>query len=243
MADELKPLRIAILTTQTPHHAYLVREVAARYAPVKVFEERRGISARFETHHAFEDERLTYEREVWFGGKDVPISDFAETETFEDVNDPDCIGSLRAFGPDAIVVFGTGRLSDDLISVLPDRIIDLHGANPEEYSGLDTHLWAIYHRDFDSLVSTLHKVASPVDRGGVVLKAAIPLTRDMKLSHLRRANTEVGTRLVLSGLEMLQEFGQFIARPQNRRGRRYSHMPAVLKADCVEKFERYTATL
>jgi hypothetical protein len=41
----------------------------------------------------------------------------------------------------------------------------------------------------------------------------------------------------------LQETGTIVSRPQRQAGRYYSFMPAVLKAMCVDKFQRYCATL
>jgi len=243
MADMPTDMRVAILTTQTLHHVYFVREIAKRVTSVMVFEERRPISAEFDTHHDFEDESDEYEKKLWFDGQDPPLGEFAPTHTYHDVNDPDCIQKIQEFSPDAIVAYGTGKLDRNLIEIRPDRIVNLHGANPEDYFGIDTHLWAIYHKDFDGLVSTLHRVESNTERGGVVLSAAIPIEPDMEMHEFRAANTEVCVQLVINGLHMLQTFGQFISRPQNRSGRFYGFMPAVLKDLCKKRFERYTAEL
>ncbi len=243
MAEQSTDMRVAILTTETFHHDYLVREVAKKVSSVMVFEERRPISAEFETDHEFEAESDRYELKLWFDGNAPTLGDFAETHTYTDINDPDCVQKIREYDPDAIIAYGTGRLSEDLIDVRPDRIVNLHGANPEDYFGIDTHLWAIYHKDFDGLVSTLHRVESNNDRGGVVLSAAIPLEPDMEIHEFRAANTEVCVQLVMQGLHMLNTFGQFISRPQNRSGRFYGFMPTVLKELCKKRFERYTAEL
>jgi len=243
MGEDKSRLKVGILTTETLHHARFVQAVTEAYPLTRVYEEKRPISARFETAHPFEDSRADHERNTWFNGEDRSISDFAPVETYADINDPVCIKNLTEFEPDAIVVFGTGKISEDLINIRPDRIVNVHGANPEQYVGIDTHLWAIYHRDFEGLVTTLHRVESMMDRGGVVLSADIPITANMKLHQLRQANTEVCIQLVLSALDLLEKFDQFISRPQTMKGRRYSFMPAVLKDDCQRYFETYTASL
>lgn len=241
--NEKKSLRIAILTTETSHHAYFVREISDRYGPVVVFEERRDISVDFETHHAFEDEQVEIEQAAWFDGKSVSLADYAPVTTYHDVNDPACIAAIQDFNPDALIVFGTGRLSEALLQIKPDRFLNFQSAKPEDYSGIDTHLWCIYHRDFEGLITTLHRVESETDKSGVVLSAAIPVDRGMKLAALRRANTELCVTLAVSALDMLMNFGQFISRPQNYYGRRYSFMPSVLKTLCVKRFEEHTSTL
>jgi len=243
MGEEKSGLRLAILTTDTLHHARFVQAMIETYPMTRVFEEKRPISARFETAHPFEIDRSQHERDTWFDGEDRFLSDFGPVETFSDINDPVCVKHLTEFKPDAIIVFGTGKISEDIINIRPDRIVNLHGANPEQYVGIDTHLWAIYHRDFEGLVTTLHRVESVMDRGGVVLSADIPITKDMKMYQVRQANTEVCIQLALSALDLLEKFDQFISRPQTMKGRRYSFMPAVLKDDCQRYFETYTASL
>lgn len=236
-------LRVGILTTDTPHHTRFVQALGERWNVACVLEEKRTISANFETRHAYQDEQDAYEYDTWFGGKKTGLSDVAEVHTFSDLNDPAAIDVLRAAGCDAILVFGTGRLNQELIDLAPDKVVNLHGADPEHYRGLDTHLWAVYHRDFRGLVTTLHKVSPNLDRGGVVMKMPLAITRDMQLHQLRKVNTETCIEISNKGLEMLTSYGQFISQPQLYIGRHYSFMPAVLKDRCVRQFAEFTATL
>lgn len=243
VTDSAKRLRIAVLTTDTPHHVRFVQAIAERFDLVRVFEERRETSATFETHHPFEDDRDRYERDQWFAGQDRKLADFADVETHEDLNEESATASMKALAPDALVVFGTGKLKEPIINLMPERIVNLHGADPEHYRGLDTHLWAIYHGDFRNLVTTLHKVTAELDRGGVVMKMPLHLHRGMELYQLRKTNTDVCIDIATQGLEMLADHGQFISQPQLYVGRYYSFMPAVLKDRCVRKFREYTASL
>lgn len=240
---EPRKLRVGILTTETPHHTRFVQAVSENWNVVKVFEERRSISATFETRHQIEIEGDAYENDCWFGGAETKLADVAEVETFEDLNNDAAVDAMRTEGCDVHIVFGTGKLESAVIDLTPDRIVNLHGADPEHYRGLDTHLWAVYHRDFPGLVTTLHKASPKVDRGGVVMKMPIPIVRDMKLFQLRKANTEVCIEIMNRGLDMMANYGQFISQPQLYIGRHYSFMPAVLKDRCVRNFHEYTATL
>ncbi len=236
-------MRVGVLTTQTPHHARFVQQIAERFDLVRVFEERRAISADFETHHPFEDDRDAYECETWFAGASPALSDFAEVETYRDLNDAQAVARMRDAKVDALLVFGTGRLDQPVIDVVPERIVNLHGADPEKYRGLDTHLWAIYHKDFRGLVTALHRVRAELDRGGVVMKMPIPLERGMKLHQLRKANTDICVEIATQALDMLHNYGQFISQPQLYIGRYYSFMPAVLKSRCLRQFEAFTESL
>lgn len=236
-------MRIAVLTTDTLHHAHFVRELAREQRDLHVFNEMRKIKAPFETAHPFENRRQAYERDLWFAGRDARIADFVQPRDIVSMNDTEAVGALRALKPDIVVVFGTGRLSVELIATCNEAIYNLHGGDPQEYRGLDSHLWAIYHRDFAGLKTTLHQLDSELDNGDIVAMSPIPLVRDMTLEQLRAANTEACLQLVRSMLNESAETGRISSSPQRRSGRYYSFMPTVLKDVCVRRFAQYTGSL
>ena len=233
-------MNIVILTTQTPHHAYFVRRLAARFKIGRVFIETRRASAQFETMHSFETKRDSYERDAWFAGSDLSIADLAEIEIVENINDAEAVASLRTAAPDIILVFGTGKLHAEVINVVPEKIFNLHGGDPQRYRGLDTHLWAIYHKDFGGLVtSILNAKLTTV----ILSRGNAAVSRDMPLYALRKVNTEVCVNLVERALESLKSSGRLDTRAQVKPGRYYSFMPSVLKNICVRNFERHTQGL
>lgn len=236
-------LKLAILTTQTTHHAYFVREVAKKFAVARVYCETAALKAPFETAHAFETVREDYERRLWFGGTDCDIASLEPTEAFASINDNEAVASLTKLAPDAVVVFGAGRLTETTLKALPALALNLHGGDPERYRGLDSHLWSIYHSDFSGLTTTLHTLSAELDAGDVVAEGAIPIVRNMKLHEVRAANTQVCVDLTLSALNAAVTLGTVPRRRQQRTGRYYSFMPAVLKDICLRRFEAYTARL
>jgi len=108
---------------------------------------------------------------------------------------------------------------------------------------IDTHLWAIYHRDFANLATTLHYVDSQLDTGDIVFQSQVRLHQESKLYELRALNTQLCVELCLLALTTLDSVGSLPSRKQVSQGRYYSFMPAVLKADCVNKFDTYVKTL
>lgn len=232
-------MKIVVLTTETLHHTYFVQTLAREFPPEMVVVERNILAPPFETHHPFEDIRDTYERQAFFGGKNVSLGNVANTLVVGSVNEPAAMACLRKIAPEAVIVFGAGRISKEVIQICPDGIINLHGGDPEEYRGLDSHLWAIYHDDFDSFVVTLHRVNEKLDDGDVILQGRINITKGMRLHELRRHNTELCIRLVFSALDMFKRHRHFISRPQRECGRYYSFMPSTLKDICVVRFRKY----
>ena len=236
-------MRVAVLTTETPHHTYYVWRLAERGLLAGVVLETRGYDPGFDTHHPFEEERDAYEREVLLEGAPAAIGGFAETHVAESVNDAGALAAVRGMEPDVIVSFGTGLIRREFIEAAPGTLLNLHGGDPEEYRGLDTHLWAIYHRDFAGLVTALHEVDVEIDTGAIAGRAPIDVERGSGIHQLRAANTKTCVDLTVAAARAKEEVGRVPVAPQRTRGRYYSAMPAVLKELCVRRFADYTASL
>lgn len=234
-------MKLVLLTTDTLHHVYFVRELAPRFPLARIFVETTGVTAPFPTAHPYEAERDDYERTHWFGAAPPPLETFAPVTRCARMRG--AAAELRALAPEVIVVFGTGRLGAEVIGTCPTGIINLHGGDAERYRGLDSDLWSIYHGDFAALAVTLHRLNAELDDGELILEAPIPLHRGMGLHELRAVKTEVCVRLVVAALAMYQALGAFISRPQRQQGRYYSFMPAPLKDLCVERFAQHTREL
>lgn len=225
-------MRVAILTTETLHHAHFVRELAAAGLELSCVLETTGYKAPFDVAHEYETRRDAYEAEHW---RPTPIPTLVDRVlSVPSANSEETLNFID--GAELVVVFGTGKLKGPLLERF--RIVNLHGGDPQHYRGLDSHLWAIYHRDFANLVTTLHVLDAVLDNGPILDVRAIPIVRDMQLHQLRAANTEVCVQLVLDHCRAPQP-----PRAQTAIGRYYSAMPAVLKAVCERQFEAYTRSL
>ena len=232
-------MNLVVLTTGTLHHRFFIRAIQTVAPLARVFvESEPRTRPAFETAHPFEQTRDHYEAEQWFGGTPPALETLAPSESFANLNAPEAVRAIAAAKPDALIVFGTGRLSESVIELCPRAALNLHGGNPEEYRGLDTHLWAIYHSDFPALVTTLHRLAPKLDTGDIIQTLPLPLARGMALHELRRVNTEICVRLTLDAIKGFVRDGRFAGRAQRSVGRYYSFMPVVLKQLCVERFAR-----
>ncbi len=236
-------MRALVLTTQTSHHTYFVQQLGRITSDMHIVCETSSLTAPFDTVHAFEKRRDQFEADCWFAGKEQLLDAYGDTIRSENINDSSVIDHVRALKPDVTVVFGTRKLSNSVIEAAARNVLNLHGGDPEYYRGLDTHLWAIYHGDFANLVTALHLVNDKFDDGAIVGLRAIPLRRGMNLHELRARNTECAVRLCHDAIRELEETDALAARTQRQVGRYYSFMPAVLKAVCVQRFERYCAEL
>lgn len=232
-------MKIAILTTNTLHHCYYLQEINKLGHQVYVFSETTSVRPSFKTQHPFELERENYESEKWFDGKKPQLEDFQTIQTYKNINDANV--AISQLKPDLVLIFGTRRLNTDILRICgSENTWNLHGGNPLEYRGLDSHMWAIYHNDFSQLQSCLHYTTPNLDEGQIISMENIPITKDMKLKHLRSSNTQVCINMTKSALSIYKRSGKINTECQVREGRYYSFMPEALKHICKQKFERYT---
>lgn len=217
--------------------------LAERFRLEAIFVEVAPAQPSFDTEHPYEAQRDAFERDVLLKGRVRTLKECAPVRYFESVNMPEAVAALRSLEPDVVLVFGTGKLLPPVMQVPSRACLNLHGGNPEHYRGLDSHLWAIYHKDFGNLVTTLHHVDEGLDSGAIVFQSEITLGRGTALHELRGLNTEVGVRLSMLALQSLEAMGWLPFRRQVSRGRYYSFMPGALKEECVRKFRAYTEHL
>lgn len=236
-------IRTVLLTTDTTHHASFVREVGRMFPWERVIVERQSVKPPFDTKHPYEDLMEGYERLELLDGGSASVFDYADAVSVDSVNDSATLELLRKLSPDVVIVFGTGRLREDVIKAAGQLILNLHGGNCEEYRGLDTHLWAIYHRDFKNLMTTLHAVDIGLDTGFIVKQQVLDLEKGCQLHQLRTVNTRVCISLVQNALREMSDHGNVARRKQSKVGRYYSFMPAVIKELCVHKFNQHVSRL
>ena len=233
--------KIVILTTETVHHAFFVRELLNYYTQISVYIESLNNNLfSFQTFHPFEKKRDELELNKWFLGKKISISDLASTKSFESLNSTSAVESLSKESADIVITFGIGRLRKEVIDLFPGRIFNLHGGDTARYRGLDSHLWAIYHQDFTSLITTLHSLDQGLDTGNVALMGDIKIIPGMSIESLRSANTELCVNMAVTLIDCFSRFGDVPSRKLWQLGRYYSAMPSDLKDICVGRFNNFS---
>jgi methionyl-tRNA formyltransferase len=236
-------VRTVLLTTDTPHHLYWAWCLQEAVGLTGIVVETGLPTFPFETAHPFERERDNYETAELLSGAPTSLSAVAPVIQTPNINLADVIQEIHKLRADVIIVFGTGLLQPTVAAIPAFACLNLHGGNPEAYRGLDSHLWAVYHRDFANLVTTLHFVSPELDTGDVVFSTTLRTTPGMQLHQLRAVNTRACVEMSLLALTALARGLALPRRSQQARGRYYSAMPSVLKHQCVQRFARYAAGL
>jgi methionyl-tRNA formyltransferase len=232
-------MKVAILTTQTFHHAWYLSELKKVYPSIVCIVETASVNPPFDVKHSFEKDRDEYEAKHFFAGEHPHIKNICESGNVGDINDAQTFEFLKKHSPDILISFGSRKIERKLIDIYKNRIINLHGGDPERYRGLDSHLWAIYHNEWSAIVTTLHMLNAHLDDGEIIQKSSLDLAEISSLAQLRALNTQACLKLSLAALKAYEMFGSFITASQQTQGRYYSFMPADLKEICQRKFTKY----
>tara|TARA_Y100001970_G_scaffold251081_1_gene323485 strand:- start:2075 stop:2791 length:717 start_codon:yes stop_codon:yes gene_type:complete len=230
--------KIALLSSDTAHHRYFINMMKKDNLPLEIviFEEKRHIPD-FKVSPFHEEEEEKFE-EIEFN-KIININKInSENFSIKDVNDKKILEILEQKKINYGIVFGTGIIKKGLIDYFQGNLINIHRGIAEEYRGLDSDLWAIYHEDFKNIGVTIHKVDPELDTGDISYCKPLKLNSDMTIFQLRFYTTLLAYDLVKRTIvDFCSGNSQFIK--QQKNGRYYSSMPVQLKKGLDIKFLKH----
>ena len=146
-----------ILTTETPHHAYFVKSlIKNRYINFTVVIETIKKKPNFRVKHKIDRDFLKYENKKWFNSKNNKVKHYCTPLYSSSLNkDKKILKKLKTKSPSFIFIFGTSILSKKFLNNFKN-IYNFHGGDMENFRGLDSHLWSMYHNNFEDLFTYLH---------------------------------------------------------------------------------------
>lgn len=234
--------RILLLSTDTPHHRYYINRLIDEGIPLEncAFETT-SLHAPFAVGPTFEADEAAFEEANFFTNVRRDL-DRVEISLVPDITSSEGVEAIRAIRPDLGVVFGTRRLPMDVISLFPDGLINMHRGIATRYRGLDSDLWAVYHKDWDNIGGTVHMIDADLDTGPILGSESLQLSPGMACHQLRYHTTKIVTRLTARILkDYLADRMEGVA--QKKTGRYYSFMPVDLKRIVARRFDRYCEAL
>lgn len=263
------PLRIAVLTTDTPHHRYFLRRLWREIPPaarvvLNLFETRAYPWRRNARRHlrrelpnlwraavlnpyfqAGSDARRmeALERPRFFPDGSDALPAALESHAVHSVNDPQARELLEKARPEVILIYGTGLVKPGTYRIASRIAVNAHGGKVPGYRGLDTNLWAALEGRPERMSVTLHEVDEQLDTGPILLERSLGPRPDLDLYSLRYHTAVLTTDLFVELVRALVE-GPVRACPQDRSlaSRYYGPMPWLLKRRAHRILRRYART-
>ena len=232
-------MKVVVLTTRTGHHLYYLHKLSLN-KKLKIFSifEKKKIKFPFKTRHSMDIIRDKHECLV-LKKNNIKFSTFKK-EVINNINSKGCINLIKKINPKIIIAYGVGKIKDDFLKNFRNKIFNLHGGDPESYRGLDSFLWAIYHRDFKNFYITLHKVNKELDTGDIIYKKKVILNKEINIYNLRIFSAKTCVFITKKIIDKLSSSKKINSHSQNvKKGKYYSAMPSVLKDICIKNFNSY----
>jgi len=232
-------LKVLILTTKSNHHLYFLHQLSldSRLDILSIFEKKTN-KFNFKTKHLLDDLRKSYESSILLEKKIKYLSLKQKKEVW-DINSKTSINLIKKFNPKVIISYGIGKIKGKFLNNFQKKTFNLHGGDPEYYRGLDSFLWAIYHKDFNKFYVTLHKVNNTFDSGAVVYKKKLTFNKKTNIYNLRLLSTDI---CLFLSKKIIKDFffkKKYKIKSQKIKGRYYSAIPSVLKNICINNFNNY----
>ncbi len=129
------------------------------------------------------------------------------------VREPGFVETLRAIGPDVIVVAAYGQILPKDILTLPKLgCVNLHASLLPKYRGAAPINWAIINGEAETGV-TLMQMDEGMDTGAVLLKESIPIGPDDTAGSLTAKLADLGSRMIVAALPLIEQ-GKLAPVPQ-----------------------------
>lgn len=223
-------MKVAIFTTLTTHHNFFLEQICKFQNPELIIYDTKKVLFNFTTYHLFEKKRQAYEK------KFIKKKKFINAFKVYNINSKKVENFLSFYKIDYIFVFGANKIKRNIISKFKNKIFNFHGGNPEEYRGLDSSLWSIYHNDIKNICTCLHKIEENYDTGSIIYIKKINLNKINRLYKLRLENTLNCIEFYKKLINNLKKSKKILSKKQSKIGRYYSAMPTALKEICNQKY-------
>ena len=237
-------MKIALFTTETLHHIFYAKCLSQYCSELVIFNEVNKDIFNYQKNNfinknenlEFHQKQYLYEKKLWFGEKQLLLDDIAQTFAFDSLSSQEAILQISNFQFDIGLVYGTSRLSIDFINSFVGPLYNFHGGDTELYRGLDSHLWALYHKDRNGLILTMHLVDEILDNGDIIFKTTLPISKDSELYKLRSITTYECINLTKIIINCFENSIKLPRKPQRKTGRYYSSIPKELILKCESNF-------
>ena len=231
-------LRLLLLSSDDPHHLYLRAALRARFQLVgAIVEPSRRQQARLWRRRKHIDWLYRYyhiKRQKWTGRSAYRARYFealmanlerlpVELTLVDHINSAQALAKIRELKPDVTIVCGTMFIGRKVLEA-SGLCINIHGGYLPDYKGNHGVFFAYYHRDYDKIGATLHRVSLQLD-GGDILEVAKPdIFPHDNDEHLYCRAVHMAINRLLARLEGFESDGQAIAfRKQEEIGHTYRH--------------------
>jgi methionyl-tRNA formyltransferase len=136
------------------------------------------------------------------------------------INDPEVVEFVRNCRPDAVSVYGTRLLRDEILAICPGRVVNLHLGMSPYYRGAATIFWPLYNDEPEFVGATIHQIDLTIDTGAIFHHVRPEIAADDNPHTIGCKAVQAAAEGLLRTLWEMER-GEAVAVPQWDKGRLY----------------------
>lgn len=122
-----------------------------------------------------------------------------------DINSADTLAVIKRWQPDVIIsIYLNQLIKSDLISQSSSGFLNIHPSLLPRNQGLIPYFWAMTNGDKETGV-TLHWLDEKFDTGDILVQELVTIESDDTVASLSFKSAQVGLRLIIRGLNAIEE--------------------------------------
>lgn len=170
-------MRIAFLTGTSLRHKYMAHQLASTMDVALVVAEEKSSAITAVDGYSAEEAALLQkhfeERDkteaAFFGSyskfpDNTPCISVAHGELHKET----VLSALKKKNIDAVALFGSSIVKEPILSLFPDKIVNLHLGLSPYYRGSGTNFFPLFYGEPECLGATFHLATAAVDAGGIL---------------------------------------------------------------------------
>lgn len=229
--------KVILLTTKTTHHEHLIKVLESnKNINLSIVFENKKNKAKYKIGSLYKRLELKFERRKFLNNKKYKIQ--SPIYNFNSINSPNCIKTIKKIKANTGIIFGTGKVSEKIIKILKNKLINIHRGMIQSYRGLDSEFWACYHKDFKSIGTTIHYANKYLDKGQIIYEKNLKLKKNMKAYQLRYYTTLIASKKINKILINLIK-NKKMKKINQIHGRYYSFIHLDLKKIAYKNFDEF----
>ena len=166
-------MKVVIFTSNGIRHKFLANSIIKNIEDVIVISEC-NVSDMNDQKNEKEDESIKEHFKIrgetekeffpnnnYFTGKIIPI-------IYQEVNAQYIYEIIKEFNPDLMIVFGSSIIKEPLLSLKPNKFINLHLGLSPYYKGSGTNFWPFVNQELEYVGSTILHLDPGIDTGDII---------------------------------------------------------------------------
>jgi methionyl-tRNA formyltransferase len=234
-------MKIIILTTETKHHRYFInkleKELPGCIECILFENPYYAVQRTYETGPFFDTEKQQYE-DLFFTDMQYEYSRSIKSKSYTvpNINTKQVAALIKTHNLDLAITFGTGLIKPFIFNIPKFGTINIHRGCAANYRGLDSHLWAMYNKEFNKLDITVHHVDETLDTGDVLSIQNMGLHNIDHIYNMRYESTVIATSMVI---DILKQYPNVKRTKQIIKGEYYTAMSLHDKYIALKNFLQY----